>query len=333
MLGAPRIDAHLHYVPPAVFDILRGGSATFGMQLEPGRMPRIAFPDQPQPRPILEALYDLDSHQAYMRDQGIDRLILGPLLDIVGYSLEPDQGAAWSRLLNERMAEAIRDRPHLAGLATVPMQAPAAAAAELRYAVERLGLRGAMIDTSVRGRGLGREDLLPFWEAAASLAVPIVLHPFELPPLERFTEHYLHNVIGYPLETTLAAAELIFNGVLRRYPRLNVVLVHGGGFLPYQIGRFDRAFRAYLSRDGRQPRCVEPPHAYLRRFYYDTLTHDADALRYAVEKVGADRLLLGSDRPFGMGDPEPARVVETAGLDAGTREAILGGNAARLFGF
>lgn len=332
MPAAARIDAHLHHVPPAVFDILRRESTTFGVEFEPGRTPRIAFPGQPRPRPILEALYDLEGHQAYMRDQGIDRLILGPLLDIVGYSLEPDRGAAWSRLLNERMAEAVCGAPSLTGLATVPMQAAAAAAAELRYAVEQLGLRGAMIDTNVRGRGLGGDDLLPFWEAAEALGVPVVLHPFEVPALDRFNEHYLHNVVGYPLETTLAAAELIFSGVMRRYPRLNVVLVHAGGFLPYQIGRLDRAFRAYLSRGDSALRCVDPPSTYLRRFYYDTLTHDADALRYAVEKIGADRVVLGSDRPFGMGDPKPAAVVEAAGFDAAARDAILGGNAARLFG-
>jgi aminocarboxymuconate-semialdehyde decarboxylase len=326
-----RIDAHLHYVPPTVFEDLRRNSATYGVEFVPGPTPRIAFPDQPNPRPIVEALYDLDGHLAYMRDQRIDRLVVGPLLDLVGYSLEPEQGAAWSRLLNERMAEAIRDTPCLAALATVPMQMPADAARELRYAVEDLGLRGAMIDTNVRGRGLGADDLLPFWETADALGAPVVLHPFEVPRFDRFAEHYLHNVIGYPLETTLAAAELIFNAVLQRFPRLNIVLVHGGGFLPYQIGRFDRAFRAYLSHGSHRPRSVDPPHAYLRRFYYDTLTHDADALRYAVEKVGADRVILGSDRPFGMGDPKPARVVEAAGLNDSGRDAILGGNAARLF--
>jgi aminocarboxymuconate-semialdehyde decarboxylase len=208
------------------------------------------------------------------------------------------------------------------------MQDPQKAADELVFAVRDLCLRGAMIDTNVQDRDLGDPMFDPFWEAAQNLDVPVFLHPFSLAPVRRFNRYYLHNVVGYPFETTLAAAGLIFGGVLRRFPRLRVVLVHGGGFLPYQIGRFDRAFTA---REESRMLSTEAPSQSLRAFLYDSLTHGPAALRFLIDVVGADRVLLGSDFPFGMGDPEPIRAIEEAGVDEETRRAICITNAARLF--
>jgi aminocarboxymuconate-semialdehyde decarboxylase len=186
-----------------------------------------------------------------------------------------------------------------------------------------------MIDPNALGRPLGDRAFDPFWRAAAELAVPVVLHPFLLEAVERFGRHYLHNLVGYPFETTLAAGSLILGGTLDRFPALDVVLVHGGGFLPYHIGRFDRghATRPEARADG-----AALPSGYLRRFHYDTLVQRPRALAYLVDVVGEDRVLLGSDHPFWLGDPEPLRIVRAAGLSAAAQAAIVGGNAARLFG-
>jgi aminocarboxymuconate-semialdehyde decarboxylase len=155
-----------------------------------------------------------------------------------------------------------------------------------------------MVDPNALGRPLGDPAFDPIWKAAAELGVPIVLHPFLLEAVERFGRHYLHNLVGYPFETTLAAASLIFGGTLDRFPTLDVVLVHGGGFLPYHIGRFDRGHvtRAEARADG-----AALPSAYLRRFHYDTLVQFPQALAYLVKVVGEDRVLLGSDHPFWLG--------------------------------
>src|SRR5262245_16226816 len=250
-------------------------------------------------------------------------------MDIAGYSLPIAQSAAWSRLQNEALAAALREAPGAhRGLATVPLQDPATAAAELTHAVRALGLRGAMVDPNALGRPLGDGAFDPFWRAAPDLAAPVVLHPFLLEAVERFGRHYLHNLVGYPFETTLAAASLILGGTLDRFPGLSVVLVHGGGFLPYHIGRFDRAHetRPEARVDG-----AAMPSGYLRRFHYDTLVQRPDALGYLVRTVGHDRVVLGSDHPFWMGDPDPCRVVRDARLATDAEAAILGGNAARLF--
>src|SRR5262249_7474140 len=153
--------------------------------------------------------------------------------------------------------------------------------------------------------------------------------PRSLPePVRRFAGHHLHTLVGYPFEPPLAAASLILGGTLDRFPGLSVVLVHGGGFLPYHIGRFDRA---HETRPEARVDDAGLPSRYLRRFLYDTLAQRSDALRYLVQLVGHDRVLLGSDPPLWMGDPDPLRVVREAELDPSTRTAIFGENAVRLF--
>jgi len=323
------VDVHVHYISPGAFDSVRRRPEVYGVQLLPGDGVRLQIGDEPPTRPLLPALYTLDLHAKFFAQAGIHTAVFGPLMDIAGYSLPIAQSAAWSRLQNEALAAALREAPGAhRGLATVPLQDPATAAAELTHAVRALGLRGAMVDPNALGRPLGDGAFDPFWRAAADLAAPVVLHPFLLEAVERFGRHYLHNLVGYPFETTLAAASLILGGTLDRFPGLSVVLVHGGGFLPYHIGRFDRA---HETRPEARVDDAGLPSRYLRRFLYDTLVQRSDALRYLVQLVGHDRVLLGSDHPFWMGDPDPLRVVREADLDPATRTAIFGENAVRLF--
>jgi len=334
------VDVHIHFLSPHALDAARKAPDRYGVRVLDGPRPRLAIGGEPETRPLLEPLYTLDRHLAFLGAQGIDAAIFGPLMDVAGYSLAPETGAAWSRLQNEALAASLAEAEPISrsapgfpgrrhrGLAAVPLQDPKLAAAELRHAVTTLGLRGAMVDPNALGRPLGDRDFDPFWQAAAELGAPVVLHPFLLEAVERFGRHYLHNLVGYPFETTLAAASLILGGTLDRFPALDVVLVHGGGFLPYHIGRFDRghAGREEVRADG-----AERPSGYLRRFHYDTLVQFPRALAYLVDVVGADRVLLGSDHPFWMGDPEPLAVVSEAGLPAESQRLILGDNAARLF--
>jgi aminocarboxymuconate-semialdehyde decarboxylase len=325
------VDVHIHFLSPHAIEAARKAPDRYGVRvLDDGPRPRLVIGSEPATRPLLEPLYTLDRHLAFLTGQGIDAAVFGPLMDVAGYSLAPGPAAAWSRLQNEALAASLAGaaRSLHRGLAAVPLQEPKLAAEELRFAVERLGLRGAMVDPNALGRSLGDRALDPFWQAAADLRAPVILHPFLLEAVERFGRHYLHNLVGYPFETTLAAASLILGGTLDRFPGLDVVLVHGGGFLPYHVGRFDRghAGREEVRADG-----AGRPSGYLRRFHYDTLVQFPRALAYLVDVVGADRVLLGSDHPFWMGDPEPLTIVREAGLSADAQRAILGDNAARLF--
>jgi aminocarboxymuconate-semialdehyde decarboxylase len=245
--------------------------------------------------------------------------------------LDPEDGAWLSRSLNELTQDAIAKRSdRFRAMAAVPLQAPDLAAEELHYAIEELGMVAVEIATSVVDAELDDHGLEPFWRAAEDLDALVLVHPYTSIGSDRLTSYFLNNIVGNPAEETVAAAHLIYGGVLERHPRLNVCLTHGGGFLPYQIGRQDRGFEAMSKRTAVQ--LSAPPSTFLRRFYFDTVVHGPQALRFLVERVGSDRVVLGSDYPFPMGDPAPVATVRGAGLDESTTEAILEGNAAAALG-
>ncbi|MFQ5850025.1 MAG: amidohydrolase family protein [Candidatus Binatia bacterium] len=324
------VDAHAHLISPSAIDMARREPDTYGVHVTnvDGTI-RLRLGDQPPIRPLLEPLYTLGAYLSFMRSHGITGALMGPLMDAVGYHLPPRQGQAWSRVLNEGLAETLKAADlRVLGLASVPLQDPSAAAAELRHAVLSLEFRGAMIDTNMQGRALGDTAFDPFWRTAVDLGVPVVLHPYWLESVPRFNDYYLHNLVGYPFETTLAACSLIFGSTLERMPELTVVLVHGGGFFPYQVGRFDHGHQV---RPEPRSRGAGPASRYMRRFYYDTITHSRQSLRFLCDAVGADRLLLGSDYPFPLGDPEPVRAVREAKLGEIAERAALGGNAMQIF--
>jgi aminocarboxymuconate-semialdehyde decarboxylase len=324
------VDVHIHFLSPHALDIVRGAPGRHGVRvLDDRERPRLQIGDGEPTRPLLEPLFTLAGHRQFLAAQSIDLAVFGPLMDVAGYTLPGPQGAAWSRIQNEALAASLAEiGGRHRGLAAVPLQDAELAAAELRFAVRSLGLRGAMIDPNVCGRALGDPGFDPFWNAAAELGVPVVVHPYALEAVERFGRHYLHNLIGYPFETTLAAGSLVLGGTLDRFGALDVVLVHGGGFFPYHVGRFDRAHEA---RPEARADGARRPSGYLRRFHYDSLLQSPSALAFLVRTVGADRVMLGSDHPFWLGDPAPLDVVRDAGLTSEAETAIRGGNALRLF--
>jgi aminocarboxymuconate-semialdehyde decarboxylase len=209
------------------------------------------------------------------------------------------------------------------------MQAPERAADELRRAVRSLGLRGAMIGSHVQGRNLDDPSLEPLWAAAAELDVMLLIHPVKPAGAERIKAYYLVNLIGNPLDTTIAAACLVFGGVMARHPKLKILLVHGGGFVPYQAGRFQHGWKV---RPEPQTLLKSSPEASLDRFYYDTILHSKPSLEFLVQSVGAQRVMLGSDYPYDMGTPDCVRQVRALSISEAEREAILGRQASALFG-
>ncbi len=305
------IDAHAHQVPPDLPARIAADGARLGVRLrEDGR---VEFAPGHVSRPLAPALYAPDP------PPGCDVQIVSPWVDLLGYDLDPVRGAGWARLLNAGM-------PPRRALATVPLQDGRAAAAELEWALGH-GFLGVEIGTNVQGRDLSDPRLEPFWVAAQAARAPVFLHPASTIPSPRFGRYYLHNLVANPLDTTLAAASLVFGGVLDRHPDLVLILAHGGGYWPYQFGRLDRGHA--VRAECRGPR--RPPRTYLRAFHYDTVVHSAEALRYLVGLVGADRVLLGTDAPFDMGDPDPSATLERAGVSAEDRRQIAHDTAARVF--
>ncbi len=256
-------------------------------------------------------LLDLGIQIEDMRRQGVARRALAIPPFTLRYDLPPDEGVRWARSINEGIAEAIVPYGNaFVGFATVPLQDVAAAVAELDYAVTQLGMRGVEIATHIAGVELDSPRLEPFWERAERLRVPILVHPHHPAGANRMGEYYLRNLVGNPVETALAGARLIFGGVLERYPDLRIILSHGGGALPQLVGRLRHG---YAARPEAQLR-VSDPVASLRRLYYDTIVFNAEPLRNLVATVGAAQVVLGTDYPFDMGEPDPVSFVKQAGL-------------------
>lgn len=304
------IDVHAHCVPDGLAPALARQS--FGV-------------DVPPMDPLL---LDVPARLEAMDRMGVDLQVVSPFIDLTCYWLPDAAGRRYSRLFNELMASTVAQAPdRFHALGTVPLQSGKAAADELVHAVTKLGMVGVEIGTDTGSGQLDDDDLEPFWEAAAGLGCLMLLHPAagardRLPYL-------LAYLVDNPADTTRAVARLMFGGVLDRHPGLKVCLVHGGGFLPYQVGRLQRGFTVYGTQHG--ARLTSAPLDLLHRLYYDTVLNSVDAIRLLIDLVGVERVLLGTDYPFALGDLDPlATLAAVPGLDDGDRKLIEHGNAQRV---
>lgn len=281
-------------------------------------------------RSIIGEFTDIDEMVSQAAGQGIDHLLLSPWIMLVPVDAEIGEATEVCRVQNEALSALAAARPaQVSALAAVPLQDPVAAAQCLRDLMCLPGMRGAEIPASVNGSYLGEDRFAPFWAAAQETGALIFVHPtttgFGLPGLRPY---YLWNSVGNPLETTVTAAHLAAAGVLERYPDLKILLAHGGGGLHAVRGRLRRAFAV---RPEARAASAAGPDASLRGFYYDSLTHDRALLADLVAFAGADRVLLGSDRPFDMGSEHPVDEIRALGQSE-AEDLILGRNAERLLG-
>jgi aminocarboxymuconate-semialdehyde decarboxylase len=323
------IDAHAHVIVP---EISRAAAPQESWRPHVYRDENGAQVVELDGRPIRSAVgefVDVDAILAAQDAAGVDRIVLSPWVPLLWYDAEPADALRRARIQNDALSELVRAHPErIAALGTVPLQNPAVAARELERLMEDGTLSGIELAASVRGVYLGDERFELFWEAVERSCALVFIHPttrgFET---EAFRQYYLWNTVGNPFETTISAAHMVMAGVMERHPRLRVLLGHGGGAILALRGRLRHAH-------GFQPqaraRLSESPDDSLRRFYYDSLTHDPELMCALVEFAGPERVLLGSDYPFDMGDERAADGVRAAGLDPDAEEAILGGNAARL---
>jgi aminocarboxymuconate-semialdehyde decarboxylase len=259
---------------------------------------------------------------AAMDAAGVDTQIVSPSPSHYHYWAGPRLARTVWRLANEGVAaHCASERLH--GLGLAPLQHPGLLPEALDHALG-LGLKGVEISSHAPGRELSDPAYEPFWAHAAETGAVVFLHPFGCTLDERLDRWYLSNLVGQPVENAVALSHLIFSGVLDRHPGLKLLAAHGGGYLPYYLGRSDHGWR--VRPDART--CARRPSSYLRELHFDSLTHDPAALRELVRVAGAERVLLGSDFPFDMGDPDPLAALRAAGLEDA---AIRGGNAVRLF--
>lgn len=324
-------DVHAHCIPEALLDLLRAEGPRLGIELrDDGDGEYAVIRDRVRLAPFRSILSDLEARIRAMDDTGVDVQLLAGWIDLTAYALDADAGAEYSRRFNEIIAaEAGRHPDRFLSMGTIPLQDPARAATELDFAVRDLAMAGVQIATTVDGTDLDKARLDPFWEAAADLGCPIVLHPCDPLPGVDLSRNFLDNMVGRPAESTIAVGHLLFSGVLERFPGLVICVVHGGGFVPYQLGRMQRGFDAVPKLSAQN--ITTAPSELARRLYYDTVLHDPATLAFLVEQVGSDHVLMGTDYPFPMGDPSPVDTVNAIpGLSTEQRRLILGDNAARL---
>jgi aminocarboxymuconate-semialdehyde decarboxylase len=262
---------------------------------------------------------------------GIDIQAISPAPRQTYYGADPELGRQTARIQNDEIAEICGKYPgRFIGLGTIPFQAPELAIAELDRLHKSLGFRGIEIMTHVAGEDLSEPRFRKIWAHIEELGLLVFMHPDGFTEARRLRDHYLANVIGNPLDSTVAVHHLIFGGVLQDHPGLKIVVAHGGGYLPAYSGRIDHAASA-------RPDCCEHlkemPTTYLKRLYFDALVYTHHQLQYLVDEYGADHILMGTDYPADMGEIDPIGFIERCpGLDDAARQAILGGNAARLLG-
>ncbi len=325
-----RVDIHCHYLnPDAAAKVAPLNPAQHEMQVKfANALTRETNKKQHQDRAA--KLSSIEVRLKDMDRMGIDIQAVSPAPQQTYYWTDAGMGRELARMVNERLAEIVSKWPErFVALGTVPLQDPDLAVSELTHCVKTLGMRGVEINGSVNGMDLtdSRLGLDKFFAKVQELDVIIFMHPTGYTQGERLLDHYFNNVIGNPLETSVAAAHLIFDGVMERYPKLKVVLPHGGGYLAHYWERMNHAWKA-------RPDCrtviKKKPTTYLEKFYFDTIVFDPQMLDNLVNRYGAGHVVMGTDYPFDMGVEDPVGFVQQGKLSSADREKIVGGNAARL---
>jgi len=326
------IDIHAHFVPAESLKVASEIGKRHGLKLGKNERGRdiVSRDGKPFLTQLKAEFSNLDLRLSIMDSQGVDLQVLSPASTYFFYWMAAEESLEYGQWLNDRLAEAVAQHPkRLVALGSVPMQDCAKAVNELQRLVTKIGLRGVEIATNINGRYLDDPEFNPFWEAAQALDALIFVHPNQVAGADRMKDYNLANLIGNPTDTSLTFAKLIFSGVLERYPRLRFLLAHAGGFLPYTWGRLDRGYRIQNSTIAK---ISKSPGEYLKLLHFDTITHSAMALEYLVANFGADHVVLGSDYPYDMGDPEPVASLRAARIDPSSVEQIASGNACKLLG-
>jgi aminocarboxymuconate-semialdehyde decarboxylase len=323
------VDLHCHIHTPAADDLAKA-------EADADPLKRYANPRTMEQQHKLRAALDrkltsIDQRLSDMDRMGIDVQAISTSPLQYYYGVNVDLGRQIARTINERLAAMVAAHPdRFVALGTVPMQDPGLAVAELEYCMKNLGFRGMEIGTNVRGTDLDDASFEPLFARAEELGAVIFLHPLGFTDNRRLTDYFLTNVIGNPLDTTVAVSRLVFGGVLERHPRLRFVAAHGGGYIAHYPARMDHAYRV-------RPECHDhikrPPSFYMKKIYHDTMVFSEKQLEHLVSQWGAERVVIGTDYPYDMGYYKPVDFVNgTASLSRAEKDLIIGGNAARLLG-
>jgi aminocarboxymuconate-semialdehyde decarboxylase len=326
------VDVHCHYLNPVVNQKTAHLNAA---QYDPTVIFANELTNQTNVKQMKDRapkLMGIDVRLKDMDRMGVDIQVVAPAPYHYFYFTEPAYGAELSREVNEGIANVVAQHPdRFVGMGSVPLQNAELAVQELEYCVKKLGLRGVEINTNVNGLNLTDPSLglEKFFAKANELGIVVFMHPLGYTQGERLRNHYFNNVIGNPLDTTVAISHLIFDGVVARHPKIKFLAAHGGGFLAHYWARMDHAWRA---RPDTRTVIKKKPSSYLEKFYFDSITFDPRMLKQLIDRYGAEHVMLGTDYPYDMGEDDPRGLIAGVNrLSAADRRLIEGGNAMKLF--
>jgi aminocarboxymuconate-semialdehyde decarboxylase len=322
------VDFHNHYYPPEYVEALKTSKSVVKVTYDDDGNPCVHYPGDYNI--LVPGHRDIDYRVEVLEEHGVDTQVLS--FTTPGVHVEPREVAIQlARQVNDAFAKAVRQKKgRFTSLATLPLNDPAESVRELERAMKDLGMPGAMVFSNVNHVALADESFAPLWKKADELGAVIYIHPTDPQGVEAMLDYWLMPLVGFLMDTTLAAAKLVFSGVVDRHPRIRWVLTHMGGATPYLAERWDRGFRAFA--DCRK-NISRPPTEYLKEFYYDTVNFNPDAVKFAISFAGIDHILAGSDYPHQIGSiPLMLETIDKLDIDEASKNKILGENASTLLG-
>jgi aminocarboxymuconate-semialdehyde decarboxylase len=324
-----RIDIHSHVIPTRIVEAIAADPKRFQARVEGEGEARKVIHDQGYVYPLFPEFHRAEAKLDSMDRKGIDISVISPAPPMFYYWADADLALEVAGLVNDGVADMVGEKPdRLRGMATVPMQHPDAAVAELERVVKEYGFKAVEIGTSIEGAQLAEDRFRPLLRRASELGAFVFAHPYYVGAKSGLEDYYLTNLIGNPLDTTVMLANLMFSGALDELPELKIVLAHGGGFTPYQIGRLVHGHKVRTETNGKTK---SSPKDLLKRIYFDSLVFEPQALRYLIDLVGADHICIGTDSPFDMADQNPAATIDAVpGLTSQERDCLCCGTALTL---
>jgi aminocarboxymuconate-semialdehyde decarboxylase len=327
------IDVHAHYVPPQLIAAIKARGADIGVRLAPtdGGKEALQFDYGFKVRPFFPRLVEpVAERHKWLDEQKIDRQVVGTWPDIFGYGLPRERCIAWHRMMNDTLAEWCADHARrFSWICSVPLSDADAAAQELERSLG-MGAVGVIVSANIENVNIGELALEPFWRKAEALGLPVLLHPVLSSAVPRVQKFALGQIAHYTYDTTLGIGSLLMSGVLDRFPKLKLLLSHGGGTYPYLAGRFD-IMHERMDRAAQGDVAQKPPSAYAAQMTYDSIVHAPKALRFLIDLVGRDNVLLGTDYSFPPADMAPLALLRATGLSKADADAIADANPRRLF--
>ena len=322
------VDFHNHYYPPEYVETLKNSTSAVKVTYDESGNPCVHYPGDYNI--LVPGHRDIEYRRGVLEQHGVTTQVLS--FTTPGVHVEPPAAAVtMARQINDAFARVVRkSHGRFTALATLPLNDPKASVVELERAMKELGLPGAMVFSNVNHVALADERFAPLWKKADELRAVIYIHPTDPAGVEAMLDYWLMPLVGFLMDTTLAAAKLVFTGVVERHPNIRWVLTHMGGATPYLAERWDRGYRAFAEC---RRNISKPPTEYLKHFYYDTVNFNPDAVRFAIAFAGADHILAGSDYPHQIGSiPLMLETIQKLDVDESVKRKILGENAAALLG-